>query len=196
MSVQDSPLGDSPVMTRELAASVLPPRVRSGDGASGSLNRCRPSPRPSSGPACCPRQSPRRRLSRAAHENLGLRRGGARTMTSDDIWDVVVVGAGPAGSSAALAALHERPDARVLLLDRADFPRDKSCGDGVAPHVLDVLEQLGAHDVADGLRRDHSPLTMLQLALGGLEVERPMRRPALVVPRVVLDARLVDAAVA
>src|SRR4051794_26654483 len=64
-------------------------------------------------------------------------RGGARTMTSDDIWDVVVVGAGPAGSSAALSALDERPDARVLLLDRSDFPRDKSCGDGVAPHVFD-----------------------------------------------------------
>jgi geranylgeranyl reductase family protein len=117
-------------------------------------------------------------------------------MGTGPLWDLVVVSAGPAGAAAALASLHERPDARVLLLDRADFPRDKSCGDGVAPHVLDVLEQLGAHDVADGLRRDHSPVTRLQLALGGLEVERPMRRPALVVPRVVLDARLVDAAVA
>jgi geranylgeranyl reductase family protein len=117
-------------------------------------------------------------------------------MGTGPLWDLVVVGAGPAGAAAALAALQERPDARVLLLDRADFPRDKSCGDGVAPHVLDVLEPLGAHDVADGLRRDHSPVTTLQLALGGLEVERPMRRPALVVPRIVLDARLVDAAVA
>jgi len=117
-------------------------------------------------------------------------------MTVGPLWDLVVVGAGPAGATAALGALRERPTARVLLLDRADFPRDKSCGDGVAPHVLDVLEQLGADQVADRLRGDHSPVTTLQLALGGLEVERPMRRPALVVPRAVLDARLVDAAVA
>ena len=56
-----------------------------------------------------------------------------------EAWDVVVVGAGPAGSSAALAALTEDPALRVLLLDRSDFPREKSCGDGIAPHVLDVL---------------------------------------------------------
>ena len=57
----------------------------------------------------------------------------------DDPYDVVVVGAGPAGSAAALRALQLRPDSRVLLLDRADFPRDKTCGDGIAPHGLDVL---------------------------------------------------------
>ena len=41
---------------------------------------------------------------------------------------------GTAGSH--LSALRARPGCRVLLLDRADFPRDKSCGDGVAPHAL------------------------------------------------------------
>ncbi len=51
-------------------------------------------------------------------------------------WDLVVVGAGPAGAAAALGALDADPALRVLLLDRADFPRDKSCGDGIAPHVL------------------------------------------------------------
>jgi 2-polyprenyl-6-methoxyphenol hydroxylase-like FAD-dependent oxidoreductase len=49
--------------------------------------------------------------------------------------------------AAALGALRARPDARVLLLDRADFPRDKSCGDGIAPHALDELARLGAADV-------------------------------------------------
>ena len=76
-------------------------------------------------------------------------------MTSDDIWDVVVVGAGPAGTSAALGALHERPDARVLLLDRSDFPRDKSCGDGVAPHVFDVLRSIGADDAVQAMKHYH-----------------------------------------
>ena len=59
--------------------------------------------------------------------------------TDGDSWDLVVVGAGPAGASAALGALTADPGLRVLLLDRADFPRDKSCGDGIAPHVLDAL---------------------------------------------------------
>src|SRR6476469_8355932 len=55
------------------------------------------------------------------------------------VWDVAVIGAGPAGACAALAVLATAPDARVLLLDRAEFPRDKVCGDGIAPHVLDVV---------------------------------------------------------
>lgn len=50
-------------------------------------------------------------------------------------WDLAIVGAGPAGSTAALAALAERPRARVLLMDRERFPRDKSCGDGIAPRL-------------------------------------------------------------
>src|SRR5947208_8479743 len=63
--------------------------------------------------------------------------------------DVAVVGAGPAGAAAALAVLAARPGARVVLLDRADFPRDKSCGDGVAPQVFDVLERLGVRGLLD-----------------------------------------------
>ncbi len=77
-------------------------------------------------------------------------------------WDVVVVGAGPAGSAAALGALAEDPSLRVLLLDRSDFPRDKSCGDGIAPHVVDALRAVGAADVVDGWR----PLRELELSRG------------------------------
>lgn len=117
-------------------------------------------------------------------------------MSSAAPWDVVVVGAGPAGSAAALGALLARPDARVLLLDRADFPRDKSCGDGIAPHVLDALEEVGAHELVAGLRRDHAPVHTLRLARGELETVGDMTRPALVVPRETFDARLVEAAVA
>ncbi|WP_127128703.1 NAD(P)/FAD-dependent oxidoreductase [Georgenia sp. SYP-B2076] len=108
------------------------------------------------------------------------------------MWDVIVVGAGPAGCAAALAALRERPDARVLLLDRAEFPRDKACGDGVAPHAVDVLGELGV----TGLLDDRVPVHTLELSRGPATVTRQMRRAAWVVPRSVLDARLVDAAVA
>ncbi|NYE38437.1 geranylgeranyl reductase family protein [Nocardioides cavernae] len=110
----------------------------------------------------------------------------------DETWDLVVVGAGPAGSSAALGALTEDPTLRVLLLDRSDFPRDKSCGDGIAPHVLDALAGVGAGDVVAGW----TPLRDLELSRRDVVVSGPMRRDVHVVPRRVLDARLVERAVA
>ena len=108
------------------------------------------------------------------------------------MWDLAIVGAGPAGSTAALAALAERPRARVLLLDRERFPRDKSCGDGIAPHVLDVLGPLGAGDVIAGW----TSLQQLELSRGRRTVCGRMARPVWVIPREVFDARLVDRAVA
>jgi len=105
-------------------------------------------------------------------------------------WDVVIVGAGPAGTSAALGALAEDPSLRVLLLDREDFPRDKSCGDGIAPHVLDALAEVGAADVVEGW----TPLRQLELAHGAARVAGEMRRPVYVIPREVFDARLVERA--
>ncbi|WP_343900146.1 FAD-dependent monooxygenase, partial [Nocardioides aquaticus] len=65
-------------------------------------------------------------------------------------YDPVVVGAGPAGLEAAVAALEERPGLRVLLLDRADFPRDKCCGDGIAAQAVDVLRAHGMQDAVEG----------------------------------------------
>jgi geranylgeranyl reductase family protein len=56
-------------------------------------------------------------------------------------FDVLVVGAGPAGSIAALVLA--RAGARVALLDKARFPRDKACGDLVGPRGLQVLADLG-----------------------------------------------------
>jgi menaquinone-9 beta-reductase len=112
-------------------------------------------------------------------------------MTTES-WDLVVVGAGPAGASTALAALHADPALRVLLLDRSDFPRDKSCGDGIAPHVFEALAGIDVTGVEDGW----TPLTRLELARGDQSVARPMARPVYVIPREVFDARLVERAVA
>ncbi|SDU78356.1 NAD(P)/FAD-dependent oxidoreductase [Jiangella alkaliphila] len=110
----------------------------------------------------------------------------------DDPWDLVIVGAGPAGAAAALGALTAAPELRVLLLDRAAFPRDKACGDGVAPDVTDMLAALGV----PGLLDDWAPVQRLELSHGSRRVSRPMRRPVRVVPRTVLDHRLQAAAVA
>lgn len=107
-------------------------------------------------------------------------------------WDLVIVGAGPAGAAAALGARCADASLRVLLLDRADFPRDKCCGDGIAPHVFDALAGVGVHHAADGW----TPLRRLELARGPSSVARPMARPVYVIPRKVFDARLVQAATA
>ncbi|WP_418060442.1 geranylgeranyl reductase family protein [Pimelobacter simplex] len=70
--------------------------------------------------------------------------------------DVLVVGAGPAGSAAAAWAARAGLD--VILADAAVFPRDKTCGDGLTPRAIGELERLGlrdwvrAHTVSQGLR--------------------------------------------
>ena len=58
--------------------------------------------------------------------------------------DALVIGAGPSGSAAA-RVLATR-DARVLLIDRHDFPRDKVCGDALIPDALHALADLGVRD--------------------------------------------------
>src|SRR6188508_2934258 len=57
------------------------------------------------------------------------------------MYDVIVCGAGPAGSIA--ATVLSRGGARVLLLDRARFPRPKLCGDTVNPGTVAILRRLG-----------------------------------------------------
>lgn len=109
----------------------------------------------------------------------------------EEPWDLVVVGAGPAGAAAALGGLAAAPGLRVLILDRASFPRDKACGDGISPDATTVLADLGLPALLD----DWAPVRRLELARGSHRVSRPMRRPVRVVPRLVLDDRLLGAAV-
>jgi len=56
------------------------------------------------------------------------------------VFDVIVCGAGPAGSVA--ATVLARGGARVLMLDRATFPRDKLCGDTINPGTVAILRRL------------------------------------------------------
>ncbi len=106
--------------------------------------------------------------------------------------DLAVVGSGPAGAAAALGALSADPSARVVLLDKASFPRDKTCGDGVGPEGVDVLRHLG---VADAVLDGHPSLHRVRLlAPGGAVAEGDAPRPGVVVPRMVFDDRLRTAA--
>jgi len=85
--------------------------------------------------------------------------------------DVLVVGAGPAGSAA--AAWATRAGREVVLADAAVFPRDKTCGDGLTPRAIGELERLGlrdwvrGHTVNKGLRAHGFGQTLLLEWPGG-----------------------------
>jgi menaquinone-9 beta-reductase len=80
--------------------------------------------------------------------------------------DVLIAGAGPAGAIA--ATVLARAGARVLVLDRARFPRPKLCGDTLNPGALALLERLGLHAATGG----SLPLSgMIVTGTGGVRVE-------------------------
>ena len=60
-------------------------------------------------------------------------------------FDVVVVGAGPAGSATSIYLRQMNPNLRVALVDKASFPRDKACGDGLGPASAPYLRTLGVY---------------------------------------------------
>ena len=103
--------------------------------------------------------------------------------------DVVVVGAGPSGSAA--AAWCARAGHSVLVIDSAEFPRDKACGDGLTPRAVSELQRLGLSDWLDGRIRHHG----LRLAGFGASVEVPWPGPSFpavssAIPRTELDDRI------
>ncbi|SNS49080.1 geranylgeranyl reductase family [Geodermatophilus saharensis] len=108
--------------------------------------------------------------------------------------DVLVVGAGPAGSGAAAWAARAGHD--VLLADAAVFPRDKACGDGLTPRAVAELDLLGLGDWARGRARNRG----LRAAGFGRVWELPWPGGAFpdhgsAVPRTELDARIRGCAV-
>ena len=114
------------------------------------------------------------------------------------MFDVLIAGAGPAGAVA--ATLLARGGARVLVLDRARFPRDKLCGDTLNPGALGVLSRLGLDTaVAGGLPLDGMIVTGTDVRVvgrytpeGGNGVNEAVCGRALV--RRTFDAALVSAA--
>jgi len=107
--------------------------------------------------------------------------------------ETLIVGAGPAGTGAATALA--RAGREVLIVDRAEFPRDKCCGDGLTTMALRELEALGwnpenatgyTHVDAVSVRSPSGRVIDFSLPDAG--------HFAAVVPRVELDQTLVDLA--
>ena len=109
-------------------------------------------------------------------------------------WDAAIVGAGPAGCAAAITLA--RAGQRVVMVDRARFPRPKACGDGLTAGALRLLEGLGL---------DPTPIStwmpvkdVFIRSPSGRTVEFPLPRKdghfAAVVPRAELDNALVQQA--
>src|ERR1700681_2995653 len=111
-----------------------------------------------------------------------------------DVLDVLIVGAGPAGAIA--ATVLARAGARVRIVDRATFPRDKLCGDTLNPGTLTVLGRLQLSAAVEhlGLRLDG----MLVTGEGGVAIEG--RYPNVLhgrsIRRCELDCALLNEAVA
>jgi geranylgeranyl reductase family protein len=79
----------------------------------------------------------------------GFPAGQSRARRASDDADVIVVGAGPGGSSAAYHLARAGLD--VLVLEKSAFPREKVCGDGLTPRAVKQLVGMGiALEPADG----------------------------------------------
>ena len=90
-------------------------------------------------------------------------------------FDLIVVGAGPGGSTC--AALCVENGGKVLILEACKFPRDKVCGDCLNPTVWPILEQLGLASAVRSLPST-TPAAMRFSVSGHREVEIPTTAPS------------------
>jgi geranylgeranyl reductase family protein len=108
-----------------------------------------------------------------------------------DDYDVIVVGAGPAGSSTALHAA--RRGLKVLMVDRGRFPREKICGDGLTRDCFPLLRELGVLSQVE--RSLHADIkTALLVAPNGRSVRLEIPAPLYVCRRRIFDDILFRAA--
>src|SRR5512138_3557027 len=107
-------------------------------------------------------------------------------MTSSTTYDLIVIGAGPAGCSAAITAA--RAGASVLLLERGRYPRHKVCGEFVSAESLELLEHLldGSRGLLTTSPRIHK--SRVFLTAGGFEA--PIEPAAASIARYDLDHAL------
>ena len=107
------------------------------------------------------------------------------------MYDLIVVGGGPAGTSAAITCA--RGGARVLLLERGQFPRHKVCGEFVSAESLELLVNL-LDSKYERLFSDAVRIPRGRVFLDGRILNAPVDPPAASISRFELDAALWDSA--
>jgi flavin-dependent dehydrogenase len=107
------------------------------------------------------------------------------------MYDLIVIGGGPAGTSAAITCARSR--ARVLLLERGRFPRHKVCGEFVSAESLDLLADLLRPKQAR-LFSDSVRIPCARIFLDGRTLQAPVDPPAASISRFDLDAILWESA--
>jgi geranylgeranyl reductase family protein len=108
---------------------------------------------------------------------------------SRKLWDVLVVGAGPAGATAAAEIASQGYE--VLLVDKHQFPREKPCGDGLIPDALKSLKSLGLYDSVR--RLGHAVGRLVIVSPSGIRIEVPTE--CITLRREQLDQLILDTAV-
>ena len=113
-------------------------------------------------------------------------------------YDVLIIGAGPAGANAAISYKNLNPDLMVGLVDKSVFPRDKSCGDAIGPGVISALKRFNNEHILDG-----EPQVVSTTLYGpdniGIQNYIPQVKNkedsiVYVIPRIDLDNRILDLA--
>jgi flavin-dependent dehydrogenase len=104
-------------------------------------------------------------------------------------YELIVVGAGPAGSACAITSAQR--GAHVLLLDKDRFPRHKVCGEFVSSESLHILNSLLGNDTAFVER---PKIITSRVFLDGRQITIPVEPAASSIPRYDLDAALLNAA--
>jgi len=106
-------------------------------------------------------------------------------------YDLIIVGGGPAGATMALSAARQR--LRVLLVDKATFPRDKVCGDAIPPRCRPVLDEYGLTAAVE--RVPHVRVTGERVFTAGENLRVGFgEHPQVICPRIHFDNVLFQAA--
>ena len=108
------------------------------------------------------------------------------------IYDLIVIGGGPAGCAAAIS--RARGGAGVLLLERGHFPRHKVCGEFVSAESLELLETLLAADFRT-LMTTAPRISTGRIFADGAEIPAEINPPAASIARYDLDAALWNSAI-
>jgi flavin-dependent dehydrogenase len=102
-------------------------------------------------------------------------------------YDLAIIGGGPAGCAAAIAAIHAAPRAKILLLEAGRYPRHKVCGEFLSPEGVEVLRQLGD---LDSFLSDRPLISRARLFFDAQKLSAPIAPPAASITRYDLDFAL------